>query len=110
MVLLRNVMLCKSAGNSGGGSGGGWNWGGAGGEESGGAGEKPIQQELLELFRGMWVIFWNAALFLAVADVLHRSLDWCCQVTAAAAAVGGGVSLSCVGTWRGVGGGQGTAG
>lgn len=43
-------------------------------------GEKPIQQELLELFRNMWVVFWNAALFLAFADVLHRSLDWCCQV------------------------------
>jgi hypothetical protein len=45
------------------------------------AGEKPIKQELLELFRGMWVVFWNAALFLAFADVLHRSLDWCCQVS-----------------------------
>ncbi|KAF6263975.1 hypothetical protein COO60DRAFT_266166 [Scenedesmus sp. NREL 46B-D3] len=43
-------------------------------------GEKPIKQELLDLFRGMWVVFWNAALFLAFADVLHRSLDWCCQV------------------------------
>jgi hypothetical protein len=29
----------------------------------------------------MWVVFWNAALFLAFADVLHRSLDWCCQVS-----------------------------
>jgi hypothetical protein len=47
-------------------------------------GEKPIKQELLELFRGMWVVFWNAALFLAFADVLHRSLDWCCQVSSAA--------------------------
>jgi hypothetical protein len=45
------------------------------------AGEKPIKQELLELFKGMWVVFWNAALFLAFADVLHRSLDWCCQVS-----------------------------
>lgn len=26
------------------------------------------------------MVFWNAALFLVVADVLHRSLDWCCQV------------------------------
>ncbi|KAF8057271.1 SAT2 [Scenedesmus sp. PABB004] len=67
-------------GAGGGGGGGGWNWGGAAGDDAGGGGEKPIQQELLELFRGMWVVFWNAALFLAFADVLHRSLDWCCQV------------------------------
>lgn len=67
------------AGGSGG--SGGWNWGGSGtGGEGDGEADKPIQQELADLARGMWVVFWNAALFLAVADVLHRSLDWCCQV------------------------------
>jgi len=32
------------------------------------------------MFRHAWTIFWNMALFLAFADMLHRSLDWCCQV------------------------------
>eukprot|EP00879_Flechtneria_rotunda_P002480 GHRR01002678.1.p1 GENE.GHRR01002678.1~~GHRR01002678.1.p1 ORF type:complete len:353 (+),score=142.73 GHRR01002678.1:191-1249(+) len=69
------------AGGGGGSGGGGWNWGGATGDEAGGSGgEKPIKQELQELFKGMWTMFWNAALFLAFADVLHRSLDWCCQI------------------------------
>lgn len=69
------------AGSGGSGGGGGWNWGGGAADEgAGGGGEKPIKQELQEMFSGMWVLFWNAALFLAVADVLHRSLDWCCQV------------------------------
>eukprot|EP00878_Enallax_costatus_P001889 GHUV01002048.1.p1 GENE.GHUV01002048.1~~GHUV01002048.1.p1 ORF type:complete len:362 (+),score=135.85 GHUV01002048.1:212-1297(+) len=67
-------------GAGGGGGGGGWNWGGGAADEGAGGGEKPIKQELQELFSGMWVLLWNAALFLAVADVLHRSLDWCCQV------------------------------
>lgn len=66
--------------SGGGGGGGGWNWGGQGGSEGEEGPEKPIKQELLELAKGMWVLFWNAALFLAFADILHRSLDWCCQV------------------------------
>lgn len=66
--------------SGGGGGGGGWNWGGQGGSEGEEGPEKPIKQELLELAKGMWVLFWNAALFLAFADILHRSLDWCCQI------------------------------
>jgi hypothetical protein len=66
-------------GGGGGGGGGGWNWGGANEGDEGPA-ERPILAELKDLLRGMWVVFWNAALFLAFADVLHRSLDWCCQV------------------------------
>ena len=74
---------CVGGGGSGGssGGGGGWNWGGGGGDAAGDEGpEKPLKQELSELAKGMWVLFWNAALFLAFADILHRSLDWCCQV------------------------------
>lgn len=66
-------------GNEGGG-GGGWNWGGEGEDKGEQGPEKPILQELKELFQGMWVVFWNAAAFLICANILHKSLDWCCQV------------------------------
>jgi hypothetical protein len=39
-----------------------------------------VWQEFKELMGGIWVVFWNTAMFLAFADVLHRSLDWCCQI------------------------------
>lgn len=42
-----------------------------------GGSEKPIGQELMELFKGCWVIFWNLALFLAFADILHRCVPCC---------------------------------
>jgi len=64
----------------GGGGGGGFgsNATATGGE--GGGAERPIWVELLEMLRYIWVILWNTALFLWFANVLHRSLDWCCQV------------------------------
>lgn len=69
------------AGEGDGGGGGGWKWGGAGGEAAGGGGgDRPIWVEFKEMMRFIWVVFWNAALFLAVADMLHRSLDFFCQV------------------------------
>lgn len=73
-----------AGGKGGGGDGdgkGGWNWGGAGGAPEGGGGsEKPLWEDFADIMKGIWVVFWNTALFLAVANVLHRSLDWCCSI------------------------------
>ncbi len=67
-------------GAGGGGDGGEWKWGGEGDEDGPQQPEKPIWQDLKELFTGMWVVWWNMAAFLLIANILHRSLDWCCQV------------------------------
>jgi hypothetical protein len=67
------------AGGGGGGGDGGWKWGNEG-EEGGSGPEQPIWAEFKALMRGMWVILTNAAIFLLFANMLHRSLDWCCQV------------------------------
>jgi len=32
------------------------------------------------MFKASWTVFWNLAVFLYFANVLHKSLDWCCQV------------------------------
>jgi hypothetical protein len=37
-----------------------------------GGGEKSIGQELLEMFKYSWTVFWNLALFLYFANVLHK--------------------------------------
>jgi hypothetical protein len=42
----------------------------AGGD--GGSANRPILVELLEVLRYSWMVFWNLALFLAFANVLHR--------------------------------------
>ncbi|KAL6765747.1 hypothetical protein V8C86DRAFT_3127697 [Haematococcus lacustris] len=67
------------ASGRGGGSGGfsGLAPGGAGGADPG---DRPIWVEVLEAARYAWVVFWNLALFLAFASVMHRSLDWCVSV------------------------------
>jgi hypothetical protein len=70
-------------GPGGGGGGGGWNWGDEGAP---GDGDEPPRepttpwQEFCKCLRNAWVLLTNAALFLAFASFLHRSLDWCCQV------------------------------
>lgn len=58
-------------GDSGKGGSGSWNWGGSG-QPDGGGSERPILEEFLELIRGIWVLIWNTALFLAFACLLHR--------------------------------------
>lgn len=66
----------------GGGSGGGGS-GGFGAADEGGSGNnenRSVMSEIWEAMRYTWTVFWNLALFLAFADVLHRSLDWCCSV------------------------------
>jgi hypothetical protein len=45
----------------------------AGGD--GGQAGRPILVELLEVFRYCWMVFWNLALFLAFANVLHRYIQ-----------------------------------
>lgn len=47
---------------------------------AGGGREKPIGEDLRDLAKGLWVLITNAAVFLIFADILHRSLDWCCQI------------------------------
>lgn len=47
----------------------------AGGDNSGP--ERPISVELLELLKAGMTVFWNLALFLAFADVLHRCVCVC---------------------------------
>ncbi|GIL43349.1 hypothetical protein Vafri_1121, partial [Volvox africanus] len=42
-------------------------------------GEKPIQEEFLELMRGTWVLITNLGLFLVFSSFLHRSLNWFVQ-------------------------------
>jgi hypothetical protein len=34
--------------------------------------ERSIPAEIWSVFKGAWTVFWNLALFLAFADVLHR--------------------------------------
>ncbi|KXZ56371.1 hypothetical protein GPECTOR_1g329 [Gonium pectorale] len=72
-----------AGGARGGGGGGGGDGGGGGGFFSGGGadsgGEKPIQEELLEMMRGAWVLLTNLGLFLAFSSFLHRSLNWFVQ-------------------------------
>ncbi len=43
-------------------------------EESGGGGneDRSVWAEIWEAMRYSWTVFWNLALFLAFADVLHR--------------------------------------
>lgn len=51
----------------------GWLWccpRSAGGD--GGSAGRPILVELLEMLRYSWMVFWNLALFLAFANVLHK--------------------------------------
>eukprot|EP00798_Chlamydomonas_sp_ICE-L_P005834 gene5834-6118_t len=73
-------------GSSRGGSGRGGPPGGGGGDGNGFEDQQPDKPEkpLLEDFLGMvymsWTVFWNLALFLGFASMMHRSLDWCCQV------------------------------
>lgn len=74
-------------------AGGGGFRGFGGGGKGGGRPEEPEPQddgeerpelsmweEFKQLMWGIWVVFWNTAMFLAFADILHRSLDWCCQI------------------------------
>lgn len=67
----------KGAGGGGGGSGG---FGGSPADDDEDGPEKSIWEEMKQLFGGIWVVFWNTVVFLAFADILHRSLDWCCQI------------------------------
>ncbi|PNW84933.1 hypothetical protein CHLRE_03g164700v5 [Chlamydomonas reinhardtii] len=64
-------------GGGGGGDGGGGFFSGGNAEQPGG--EEPIQDELLKLLRGGWVLLSNLALFLVFSSFLHRSLNWFVQ-------------------------------
>lgn len=67
-------MFNTSSGDGGGSnffSGGGGGGGGGGGEGAAGD-EEPIHIEFFNLMKGVWIVFWNLALFLAAMSFLHR--------------------------------------
>lgn len=62
-------------GNTGG-RGGGNKWNPGGQPASGGGDGTPIWKRVKDNVWGSWVLVWNMFAFLAVADVLHRTVDW----------------------------------
>ncbi|MEW5309565.1 MAG: hypothetical protein WDW38_001446 [Sanguina aurantia] len=74
-------MFSASSGDGGGSNffSGGGGGGGGGGEGAAAEDEEPIHVEFFNLMKGVWIVFWNLAAFLAAMSFLHRTLGWCAQ-------------------------------